>query len=110
LARASSAPSPSVYIETDHVLSAINEAAGDRASHDAKPDDSNGLVHESSSGWSRREFELLDAARPFELGEQRAMIVDVRPVRTDGVNPCRRRAALDNTRLRRSGARDLKRS
>jgi hypothetical protein len=32
----------------DHAPSAIDEIAGDRASHDAKPDDSNGLVLESS--------------------------------------------------------------
>jgi hypothetical protein len=32
----------------DHAPCAIDEIAGDRASHDAKPDDSNGLVLESS--------------------------------------------------------------
>jgi hypothetical protein len=32
----------------DHAPSAIDEIADDRASHDAKPDDSNGLVLESS--------------------------------------------------------------
>jgi hypothetical protein len=32
----------------DHAPSAIDEIAGDRASHDAKPDDFNGLVLESS--------------------------------------------------------------
>jgi hypothetical protein len=37
-----------VGIETDHAPSAIDEVAGDCASHDAKPDDSNDLVHESS--------------------------------------------------------------
>jgi hypothetical protein len=42
-----------------------NEAAGDRASHDAKPDDSNGLVHESSSDWSRREFEIARCGPSF---------------------------------------------
>jgi hypothetical protein len=35
-------------IEADHPPSAIDEIAGDRASHDAKPDDFNGLVLESS--------------------------------------------------------------
>ena len=36
-----------VDIEADHPPAALDEVAGDRASHDAKPDDSNGLVHES---------------------------------------------------------------
>ena len=37
-----------VGVEADHAPSAIDEIAGDRASHDAKPDDSNGLVHKCS--------------------------------------------------------------
>jgi hypothetical protein len=36
-----------VSIEADHGPSALNEIAGDRTTHDAKPDDSDGLVHES---------------------------------------------------------------
>ena len=36
-----------VGIEADHAPSALDEVAGDRASHDAKADNSNGLVHES---------------------------------------------------------------
>ena len=37
-----------VGIEADHPPSALDKVAGDRASHDAKPDDSNGLVHANS--------------------------------------------------------------
>ncbi len=36
-----------VDIKADHAPFTIDKVAGDRASHDAKPDDSNGLVHES---------------------------------------------------------------
>ena len=36
-----------VDIEADHAPAALDEVAGDRAAHDAKPDDSNGLVHAS---------------------------------------------------------------
>ena len=34
-----------VDVEADHAPAALDQVAGDRASHDAKPDDSNGLVH-----------------------------------------------------------------
>jgi len=37
-----------VDIKADHAPFTIDKVAGDSASHDAKPDDSNGLVHESS--------------------------------------------------------------
>ncbi len=37
-----------VDIEADHAPFTIDKVAGDRASHDAEPDDSNDLVHESS--------------------------------------------------------------
>jgi hypothetical protein len=37
-----------VDIEADHAPPAIDKVARDRASHDAKPDYPNGLVHESS--------------------------------------------------------------
>jgi hypothetical protein len=36
-----------VRIETDDAPSAIDEVTSDRTPHDAKPDDANGLVHES---------------------------------------------------------------
>ena len=36
-----------VDIEADHAPSALDEVARDRASHDAKPDYANGLVHEN---------------------------------------------------------------
>ena len=47
-AAASSARLRGVGIEADHPPSALDEVAGDRAAHDAKPDDSNSLVHASS--------------------------------------------------------------
>ena len=37
-----------VDVKADDAPAALDEIAGDRASHDAKPDDSNGLVHERS--------------------------------------------------------------
>jgi hypothetical protein len=41
------APTAGIDVETDHVPSALNEIAGNCASHDAKPDNSDGLVHAS---------------------------------------------------------------
>jgi len=41
-------PFGGVGIETDHPPSALDKVAGDRAAHDAKPDNANGLVHASS--------------------------------------------------------------
>jgi hypothetical protein len=41
-------PFGGVGIEADHPPSALDKVAGDRAAHDAKPDDANGLVHASS--------------------------------------------------------------
>ena len=40
--------SSGVDIKTDHVPFTIDKIARNRAAHNAKPDDSNGLVHESS--------------------------------------------------------------
>ena len=37
-----------IGIEADHPPSALDKVAGDGAAHDAKPDDSNSLVHANS--------------------------------------------------------------
>ena len=37
-----------IDVKADDAPPALDEIAGDRASHDAKPDDSNGLVHPRS--------------------------------------------------------------
>ncbi len=37
-----------VDVKADDAPAALDQIAGDRASHDAKPDDSNGLVHQRS--------------------------------------------------------------
>jgi hypothetical protein len=42
-------PFGGVDIEADYPPSALDQVARDRASHDAKPDNSNGLVHDISS-------------------------------------------------------------
>jgi hypothetical protein len=44
------APAYGIDIKSDHVPSALDKVAGNGASHDAKPDNSNGLVHASPLG------------------------------------------------------------
>jgi hypothetical protein len=49
LGRRKFGPSCGVDIEADHAPSALDEVTRDRTSHDAKPDNSNGPVHEGLS-------------------------------------------------------------
>ena len=44
------APSCGIDIEAGHVPTALDKIAGNGASHDAKPDDSDGLVHAGPFG------------------------------------------------------------
>ena len=52
-------PLGGIDIEADHPPSALDEVAGDRATHDAEADNSNGLFHMSSL----LEFDLRSAGR-----------------------------------------------
>src|SRR5438067_12877970 len=61
-----------ISIEADHAPSALNEIAGDRAAHDAKPDNSNGLVHESCFHSCR--IRLTGSGRSALTADQRQTI------------------------------------